>query len=306
MKFFTKLALVSAIAVSGSAMAMESLDDSAMSATTGQEGITLKVNTDGIQIAKLLIHDNDGMTTATGAAVGAVANNFLQAEGGTGTAGAIVVEGVSIAKTAVGGALGGNTLASVHIDTDAGASGTAPFLNIAAVLDAVTITVDSIKVGASNAVSATSATRGATSETEIISGYSSTDKLTVGLGVSKLNIQLGNATTQGALIQLNGEIAGGLTVSNVAVKDAANGGAIGIDSIRITDSGTANLTVNTKIKATTAGLEINPTGTQDIYMSAVRLGDFAGFAGGTTASIGSVEIQGMNMGTNAAIIVSGH
>ena len=64
MKLFTKLALVSAIAVSGSAMAMESLDDSAMSATTGQDGISLGIGISRIEIAKMYIHDNDGLDSS--------------------------------------------------------------------------------------------------------------------------------------------------------------------------------------------------------------------------------------------------
>ena len=41
MKLFTQLALVSAIASCGSAYAMQSMDDSALSDTTGQDGITI-------------------------------------------------------------------------------------------------------------------------------------------------------------------------------------------------------------------------------------------------------------------------
>ena len=65
MKLFTKLALVSAIAVSGSAMAMESMDDSTLSATTGQDGISIGIGISKVAIENLYIHDNDGLATGS-------------------------------------------------------------------------------------------------------------------------------------------------------------------------------------------------------------------------------------------------
>ena len=65
MKLFTKLALVSAVAVSGSAMAMESMDDSALSSTTGQDGISIGIGISKVAIENLYIHDNDGLATGS-------------------------------------------------------------------------------------------------------------------------------------------------------------------------------------------------------------------------------------------------
>jgi hypothetical protein len=42
MKMFTKLALVSSMAISANAMAMQSMDDAALSAATGQDGINIR------------------------------------------------------------------------------------------------------------------------------------------------------------------------------------------------------------------------------------------------------------------------
>jgi hypothetical protein len=309
MKLFTKVALVSAIAISGNAMAMQAMDDGALSSATGQDGISIALNTTGITIGKLLVHDNDGLTEATGAAVGAVANNYLQAAGGTDTAGAIVISDISVAKAATGTSLPGTTLASIHIDTDAGATGTEPFLNVGVILDALHIEVGSIAVGSSNAA-VVGARRGATNETKILSGYTDTDKIEIDLvGASKLNIQLGHAP-QGAMIKANGTIAGGIKLSNVAVVDAAGGGAIGIDGIAITTAGSNNLVVNTDISATANGLVISGTGSNDIYLSAVRFGSATDIGTatstiGSAASIGSVEIQALDMGTSS-IVVRGH
>ncbi len=61
MKMFTKLALVSSMAISANAMAMQSMDDAALSAATGQDGINIGIGISKIEIDKVLIHDNDGL-----------------------------------------------------------------------------------------------------------------------------------------------------------------------------------------------------------------------------------------------------
>lgn len=302
MKLFTKLALVSAIAISGNAMAMESLDDAALSATTGQDGITLKIKTDEVQIGKLIVHDNDGLSAAS-----TVSTTTATLAGGTDTAGGITVNGVSIkvdntspfalataaARANVG--LVGNTLAIVKIDADAGDGGTKPFLNVNMINNALAIHVDSIGVGASNteASMAGKARRGVTNEVSII------ENVDVLVGASTLNIQLGNQP-QGALIVANGVVAGGLTISNLEIKDTVGGGKVGIGGLRITSDNNTNLLVNTKIGVTNDGLSIKSSGANDIYVSSIKLGDLA-----TAKSLGSIEIQGLNM-VNSEILVSGH
>ena len=302
MKLFTKLALVSAIAVSGQAMAMQSLDDADLSAATGQEGITLKIKADEVKIAKLIVHDNDGLSaTAT------ISPTTATLAGGTDAAGGITVNGVSVkvdnaspfalasagARAALG--LTGNTLAIVKIDADAGAGGTAPVLNVNMLNNAMAIHVDSIGVGASNSVAsmAGKARRGVTSEVAII------ENLDLTVGASALNIQLGNQP-QGALIAANGVIGGGIRISNLTVNDNAGGGKVGIQNMAITSADSTNLTVNSLIGVTNEGLSIKSTGAQDIYMGSIKLGDLA-----TAKSLGSIEIQGMEM-INSEILVSGH
>ena len=90
MKKFTKLALVSSIALTTNAMAMQAMDDTALSATTGQDGLNIGIGISKIEIEKLLIHDNDGL-----AAKGAAGDLGF---GGTGEAGAReTLEGASSA-----------------------------------------------------------------------------------------------------------------------------------------------------------------------------------------------------------------
>ena len=300
MKLFSKIALVSAMAISANAMALESMDDEALSAATGQDGITLTVVTDGISIDKLLIHDNDGLE------VGKTTAGGDYDLGGTGKAGAIVVNGVTVdvSATAANGALGG-ALALVKIDTDAGLDGENPFLNINMINNGLDIGVDSIAVGASNDVPVEGARRGvkAGTETEIISG------LDITVGASELNIQLG-AQPQGAMIVANGTIVGGVTINSLnlidtrgTVTDTTDDGTIAIGGLRITSENSNDLAVDTAISvlpdthASGGGLAISSNGAKDIYIDSIALGN--------ANSIGSIEIQGLDMGNNQ-LIVSGH
>ena len=59
MKLFTKLALVSAVAMSSNAMAMQAMDDAALSATTGQDGISIGIDASKVEIAKLHVFDGE-------------------------------------------------------------------------------------------------------------------------------------------------------------------------------------------------------------------------------------------------------
>lgn len=294
MKLFSKIALVSAMAISANAMALESMDDEALSAATGQDGITLTVITDGISIDKLLVHDNDGLDSTLTTQDGAT--NL----GGTDTAGAIVVNDVTVGVSTSGIAtpLGADTLAQVKIDTDAGENGENPFLNINMKNNAIDIGVGSIGVGTSNAEPVAGARRGvdAATETEIISG------LDITVGDSELNIQLG-AQPQGAMIVANGTITGGVTINSLNLIDTATTGEIAISDLRITSENSTDLAVNTAISvlpaahASGGGLSISSTGKKDIYIGSLALGN--------DTSIGSIEIQGLDMGNNQ-LIVSGH
>ncbi|QER40459.1 protein FilA [Acinetobacter suaedae] len=284
MKMFTKLVLVSSMAISANAMAMQSMDDAALSAATGQDGINIGIalGSAGISIDKLYIHDNDGLDTATGIT------------GATGVAGAIAIDGLSITQ------VDPNTnLLDLVIDTDAGTSGEA-FLNIAASVGAVDISIGSIGVAPSNGASltdTTTAVRGVTgTPTEILTG------LDLSLGAISANVQLG-ATPQGAMIKLDSTLQGGLTISNLGINDAAGGGQIYLDNIYVRGTGntTGDLNIDTDISVTTSGLQLKNNSTQgmNVYLQGVRLGSSA------AASIGDVEVQGLNVGSST-ITISGH
>ncbi|MBJ8445536.1 putative pilus system protein FilA [Acinetobacter bereziniae] len=288
MKLFTKLALVSAVAVSSNAMALQAMDDEALSATTGQDGINVGIDASKIEIAKLHIFDTDGLAAGT---LTAGQPGF----GGSGKAGAITLNNVVVTKTGTG------NLADLVIDTDgsatAGATGK-PFLNVAAAINALKIDLGKIEVN--NVTGTAGAYKPDAGSAEILSG------LTVNVGASTANIQLGN-TPQGAMIKLAGKMIGGLSISNLALKDASAGGGgyIVLGGIKLNDTGSADLAMDADIAVTQQGLAVtalkSTTGT-DIYLSRVVLGGGTGYVPGTpgtpgtgtgSASIGDVAISGM-------------
>ncbi|MDM1755515.1 pilus assembly protein FilA [Acinetobacter towneri] len=314
MKKFTKLALVSSIALTTNAMAMQAMDDTALSATTGQDGLSIGIGISKIEIEKLLIHDNDGL-----AAKGAAGDLGF---GGTSKAGAIVIKGNGEGKTANHGVvieanmsdatnptkylLASHNLADLVIDTDAGetANGGA-FINVAAQVAGLEINIGEIGVSASNAkpvAGATSIRRGNDDNNynAILSG------LTLKTGKMDANIQLG-AAPQGAMIKLNTTMVGGLEIANLGILDNSTkqgtgdgtkgnraAGQIFIESIKFADANSTDLTLKQDISV--IGKEganngyiqiISHGGAKDNYVQGIRLGSK------TAASIGDMEVQGL-------------
>ena len=300
MKTFTKLALVSSMALSANAFAMQAMDDSALSATTGQDGLSIGIGISKIEIEKLFIHDNDGLN-------GTIDN-----------AGAIVIQGNGIAGDAnenFGIVVGANyddagaylldsrNLADLKIDSDAGAGGgNTAFINIAADVSGLDIKIGEIGVTASGvqgSASSTSALRRGGDDNNynaIISG------LSLKTGPMSANIQLG-AAPQGAMIKLNTTMIGGLEINNLGILDNSTAsderaaGEIFIESIKIADADANDLTITQDVRVMGASVSnpddkgyiqmISHGGAKDHYVQGVHLGSR------DAASIGDVEIQGM-------------
>ncbi|WP_180084100.1 DUF6160 family protein [Acinetobacter sp. YH12157] len=300
MKTFTKLALVSSMALSANAFAMQAMDDSALSATTGQDGLSIGIGISKIEIEKLFIHDNDGL------------------DGKIENAGAIVIQGNGIAGDAnenFGIVVGANyddggvylldsrNLADLKIDSDAGAgSGNTAFINIAADVSGLDIKIGEIGVTASGVQGSASTTstlrRGGVDSNynAIISG------LSLKTGPMSANIQLG-AAPQGAMIKLNTTMLGGLEINNLGILDNSTAsaereaGEIFIESIKIADADAKNLTITQDVSVMGASVSdpddkgyiqmISHGGAKDHYVQGVHLGSR------DAASIGDVEIQGM-------------
>ncbi|GAA5182217.1 hypothetical protein GCM10023345_07540 [Acinetobacter kookii] len=331
MKKFTKLALVSSLAISANAMAMQAMDDASLGATTGQDGLNIGIGISKIEIEKLFIHDNDGM--------GAAGYKELQADGvtlvdKTSGAGAIYIKGNGITKLAADGVtetnvvknkgiviganydnagaylLASRNLADLTIDSDAG--GGNPFINIAAQVSGLDINIGEIGVVGSAAAPAAGAAnirRGGTgTENAILSG------LSVKTGKMTANIQLG-AAPQGAMIKLNTTMVGGLEIKDLGILDnsttgktvvpaalsptnaninTTKAGEIFIESIKLTDANSSDLTINQNISvfgesAANKGFVriVSTSGAHDTYVKAIHLGSR------DAASIGDVEVQGM-------------
>ena len=318
MKIITKLALVSSMAISANAMAMQAMDDASLSAATGQDGLNIGIGISKIEIGKVFVHDNDGLATTS--------------LGGTSTAGAIVIQGNGIAGDTLenhGIVIGANydnagayllpsrNLADLQIDIDA--NGGNAFINIAAQVSGLDIKIGQIGVVASADVPTTGATsirRGGTGTVNpILSG------LSLKTGPMSANIQLG-AAPQGAMIQLNATMVGGLEIKNLGILDNSTktatraAGEIFVESIKVADANSLDLTLNQKISV--IGEEgankgyirmISTSGAHDTYVKGVHLGSR------NAASIGDVEVQGMQTYFSpaagvympgAVITISGH
>ena len=318
MKIITKLALVSSMAISANAMAMQAMDDASLSAATGQDGLNIGIGISKIEIGKVFVHDNDGLATTS--------------LGGTSTAGAIVIQGNGIAGDTLenhGIVIGANydnagayllpsrNLADLQIDTDA--NGGNAFINIAAQVSGLDIKIGQIGVVASADVPTTGATsirRGGTGTVNpILSG------LSLKTGPMSANIQLG-AAPQGAMIQLSATMVGGLEIKNLGILDNSTktttraAGEIFVESIKVADANSLDLTLNQKISV--IGEEgankgyirmISTSGAHDTYVKGVHLGSR------DAASIGDVEVQGMQTYFSpaagvympgAVITISGH
>ena len=304
MKNFTKLALVSSIAFSANAMAMQAMDDAALSSTTGQDGINIGIGISKIEIEKLFIHDNDGLTDT--------------AKGGTSTAGAIVIQGNKKAGDPLenkgiviganydnGGAylLASRNLADLRIDTDAGTGANGAFINIAADVSGLDIKIGEIGVTASGTAGTTGIRRGGDDNNynAILSG------LSLKTGPMTANVQLG-AAPQGAMIKLSTTMVGGLEIKNLGILDASTkagtgdgtsaanraAGEIFIESIKVADANKTDLTINQNVRvygkdgSNNGYIQmVSNSGPIDNYVKGIHLGSK------DAGSIGDIEVQGL-------------
>lgn len=332
MKLFSQLALVSAIATSGSAFAMQSMDDAALSATTGQDGITILIapptlaaplatgQTNGIIIGAAVLHDKDGFAGRLGG-------------------GAIILGDASQANAAnaVGTQMGVFGSQPIRVTIDAsngqvatGTGGTTPILNISVGLPSDLlirtgdISVDGsaragIAVGAAGATIANAATGGTSGNAVKI-----LNSMDIALGSATMNIQLGNTVQSGVtagqttMIKMGGTVAGGLTISGIGLVDANvfnpaigqfGGGTLGLGTLTLTDAGGTDLTLSAAVDVVAdaslafggpatgrGGLIITAGGNQDIMIQNITLGS-------ATSTLGDLELINVQAnGTHLAIM----
>ncbi|RZJ23061.1 DUF6160 family protein [Acinetobacter sp. UBA3106] len=329
MKNFTKLALVSSIAISANAMAMQAMDDASLGATTGQDGINIGIGISKITIDKLYVHDNDGLSssakntvngtklvidTSTTPPTPGFAANALVSEtpivGGTGNAGAIVVKGLTITAN-TDALLASHNLADLQIDSDGGSgTGNSAFINIAAQVSGLNIQIGEVGVTASNAVPTTTATsirRGGKDDAGAGQNYNKIlSGLTIKTGQLSANIQVG-AAPQGAMVKLNTVMKGGLEITNLGILDNStkqgNGdgttgnraaGEIFVGSIKVADANSNDLTIKQDISV--IGKEGADNGYIRMISSSGPIDNYVKtikLGSQSAGSIGDIEVQGL-------------
>lgn len=298
---FKKLALVTAMfAAASGAFAMEALDEEALAATTGQDGITvgITVSATGITMNQI-IHDKDGY--AAGLDGGAIVIGNV----GTSTTPNGGMKIVRDTNLALAGIQAGTLDVSLTIDAASTvATGANPYLNIGVGLQSgMTISTGDLRV-ASSAASAAGGGIGSITQGDFFSPVIM-NSMDIVLGATTMNIQLGNEP-QGAMIKLNTNMVGGLTINNFSLNDASvGGGSIAMASQHIYDAGGTDLAVVADIDVTATGLTValgqfgHATNGASIDMTGVKLG------AGTNAALGDIEIRGLNL-NGTTLTIAGH
>lgn len=275
MKGFKKLLLTSAIlAASSSALAMQAMDDETMSATTGQDGLAITIDSSVVTDMNIKWIDRTGIA------------------GGTFTnPGAVVIDNL------------GMTITNLDIEIDAGSSAANNGqLNIAiSTADNIVVNLNDGTNGAVIGVTSAGAAGSATGTVTPILSFSNTSALTISGGLDA-TLKLGNraAGEDFLLIDFANPLNVSLTGLSIldAVGTAANGAAgdvgIGVGTLSI-----ANLDVVASVNVVGAGLQIDTTGTTigEVGLERVVLGDL------DNASIGDVYISGLTV--DSVITVAG-
>ena len=317
MKTLTKLALVSAMAISANAMAaqLQSLSEDEMAAQTGQDGISLVI--DGDIEATVVVHDKNGYQegVTNGPAPTRAALGFTGTPAATATgnvdSGAIVL-GDAATKFSIKDT--GATKKGITLHIDADANGTAPVLNVNVALpDELTITTGNIYVAKSGGVDAATAATQYTDATKA----KILDNVTVVLGGATMNIQLGNAP-QGSFITLGGSVTGGVTLNNFSIlaptlttaqwtalalpaslTQGTTDRGIHMTSVNVKSKDVANLNLTgTKINIADQGLVVSGTPDIDVRIKDLKLGSKA-----NTAALGDIALLGLKVPT---LVVRGH
>lgn len=304
---FKKLALASAIiAASSSAFALEAMDDETLSATTGQAGITIEMNTN-VQIGQLRIHDADGLNGV------AVTPYDLNSDGDTADAGeADIYAGFKVG--AVGADTGGSivitgdgagsdalTITSAGPSTltiDAGNNGTNSLLHIGAALGATTIGLDGTRIGVARGDGVN-----AGALDQFTSFLSFNDDTVLNLGATNLNIDLGHQPSGHLIFGTVSMTEDGVTnnvidLTSLNINHGAASIALGNIGIAANGGNTLSMDVGIGVSAT-QGLYIN---TKNMTGLDVSLGSVAL---GTAASIGAVYVDNLRLQDNT-IYVRGH
>lgn len=278
---FTALYLSFASSV---AFAWQALDDSSLSQTTAQDGLTIKLE-NFTPNAQIVWTDTNGINPADGSI-----NPADYGLMGTSAPGSVVMgDGTTAGNFRISK---GTTV--ITLDADAGVGN--PFLNIGIKLpEDLTIQTGDVFVAAKDA------------DNKLVNKTRTMRDMKVELGGLKLNIQLGNAPQDG-MLRVYGTIDEGVRVSNIALIGASSGGdeyGIGINQMRISDAGdSSRLTFNgAKASISDKGILATPSPGKrvDVFMENFRLGNLSGSAAG----LADIGLMGLNVG-DISVLISGH
>ena len=276
---FKKLALAAAVAVAPmSALALEPMQDDALSSVTGQDGISIGITTN--ITTDLFIEDTDGH-----ADIGTAGAN----------AGFIAIQGVNVS---------GDINLEIDSASAAGTDGTGGVLVIGVELPNLTLANLSLGVTGSSAtpgdrVSADGLTRVAAAETGV------TEVLALGsidLNGLEMDIQLGPDAAN--FLQLAGTV-DDIAITDFTLNDTAGGGSIYADSVNISEL----VLDGTTVTVDGAGMQITlgPSVSTDVTLMGLGMGD-ASDLGGTPPSsspIGNVYLTGLDLG-GTTVSITGH
>lgn len=267
MNGFRKLVLCTAImAASGSAMAMQAMDDETLSSTAGQDGITLTIQSSTITDLDITYVDRGGF--------GATFNND----------GAVVVNNIGTSIT--------NLQIVVDAGSDAGGNGQ---LNVdISTPDDIVVNLNGsfVEVAAGGVGSATSGNR-----TILKFGAASELRMTGGLNA---NLKLGNRGAGEDFMTLSVTNPFDITVNDFVIVDSVSGGndiGIGVGALTVND-----VDLNMSVNVVASGLQIDNAGTTigEIGLERVKLGEQIA----ANNPIGDIYLNGLT--ANSVMTIQGH
>lgn len=270
MNGFKKLVLCSAmLAASSSAMAMQAMDDESMSSTTGQDGITISIQSSNITDLDITYIDRDGLGAASTAA----------------GAGAIVVNNLDVA------------ISNLDIVLDAGSNASGAQLNVNI------STPDDIVIGLGNSnieLASAGATGSAVSGNTAILRFDATSELRITGGLST-NIKLGNRGVGESFMTLTTATPFDISLDKLTLVTTDNGGTgdigIGIGRLVVDD-----VSLNMSVNVVPDGLQIKNNGTSIGGVGLERI--VLGAQVATNKSIGDVYLSGLT--STSTITIKGH
>lgn len=260
------------IMASNKVLAFQILDDNSLSQISGQDGITITLNTNQITADRVIWTDHDGLEPIGGDSFGV----------STPTAGSVVLGNGTLGNQFK--MSGGTT--KIIIDADGGGNS---LLNINVQLpENLSIETGKIYTAVKD------------NNNQLINQIQIMDNMTIGLSGLNMNLQLG-APAQGGFLKIFGVVDSGILISNVRlISSATLYQGVGFDQVAITDAGGPDLNFDgVTVGILSTGLKITPSlgKSVDIAASNVRFGDLS-----NSSTMGAIAISNLKLGGTSLTI----